>query len=97
MPPDKWSRFALASLFINNFNFDQHSSLVQRMSSNFYSKRRKPGFLYAYDSAKTKMGKQVTKNWIGNALGCLDFPWSDRSMSKDQIRIALKKAYRGSE
>jgi len=97
LPPDKWSRFALASLFINNFNFDQHSSLVQRMSSNFYSKRRKPGFLYAYDSAKTKMGKQVTKNWIGNALSCLDFPWSDRSMSKDQIRIALKKSYRDSE
>jgi len=93
LPPDKWSKFALASLFINCYNFDQYSSLVQRLSCNFYSKRRKPGFLYAYDSAKTKMGKQVTKNWIGNALSCLVFPWSDRSLSKDAIRIALKKSY----
>jgi len=97
LPPDKWSKFALASLFINCYNFDQYSSLVRRLSCNFYSKRRKPGFLYAYDSAKTKMGKQVTKNWIGNALSCLVFPWSDRSLSKDAIRIALKKSYSDSE
>jgi len=96
LPPDKWSKFALSSLFINSYNFNQTSSIIQHMSTNFYSKRRKPGFIYAYDSSKTKIGKQITKNWIGHALCCLEFPWSDRTLSKDAIRIALKKSYYGS-
>jgi len=93
LPPDKWSKFALSSLFINCYNSDQTSSIIQHMSSNFYSRRRKPGFIYAYDSSRTKIGKQITKNWIGHALCCLEFPWSDRTLSKDAIRIALKKSY----
>jgi len=96
LPPDKWSKFSLSSLFLNSYNSDKFSSITQQMSTNFYSKRRKPGFNYAYDSSKTKNGKQMTKNWIGQALCSLDFPWTDRLLSKDAIRIALKKSYYGS-
>jgi len=93
LPPDKWAKLALASLFINGYNTNTPSSLIQQWSSNFYSKRRKPGHLFAFDASMTKIGRQCTKNWIGSAIGCLKFPWADRHLSKDAIRVALKKSY----
>jgi len=41
----------------------------------------------------TKTGKQMSKNWIGQALCHIDSPWSDRTMSKDSIRVLLKKSF----
>jgi len=32
-------------------------------------------------------------NWIGSAICALDYPWSDRTLSKGAIRVILKKAY----
>jgi len=94
LPPDKLSRFVLASLFLNAYNNQKPASLVHQLSSNFYSKRRKPGFSYAYDSSRTKIGKQSTKNWIGSAIGEIQTPWTNQNLSKDSIRVLLKKTFK---
>jgi len=64
------------------------------LSSNFYSKRRKPGFLFAFDSSRTKIGKQSTKNWIGSAIGGILTPWNNQTLSKNSIRVMLKKTFK---
>jgi len=92
LPPDKWSKFSLASLFLNGYS--QRSPITQRMSENFYSKRRSQGFLYAFDSSRSKIGRQSTKNWIGRAIGQIISPWSNLTLSKDSIRVLLKKSFR---
>lgn len=93
LPPDKWSKFAMSSLLLNMYNNGQPHCLLSKMMENFYSKRRKEGYLYAFDSSMTKTGKQMSKNWIGQALCHIDSPWSDRTMSKDSIRVLLKKSF----
>jgi len=39
--------------------------------SNSYSKRRKEGFLYAFDSSTTKIGKQSIKTGLDQPSGGL--------------------------
>jgi len=93
LPPDKWAKFSLASLFLNMCRNGKPSNLLQQMSLNTYQKRRKPGFVYSYDSSRSKIGKQMTKNWLGSAINELPSPWSDRNLSKNSVRVFLKKAY----
>jgi len=85
LPPDKWSKFVLASLFLNAFNQNKPASLIHQLSCNFYSKRRMPGFSFAFDSSRTKIGKQSTKNWIGSAIGGIQTPWNNQTLSKNSI------------
>jgi len=93
LTPDKWARFALASLYLNMYNRKEPKTLLREASANCYTKRRKRGYIYSYDSSKTKIGKQMTKNWIGSALGEITNPWCDQSLSKDSVRVLLKKSF----
>jgi len=93
LPPDKWAKFSLASLFLNIYNQKQPATLLAQFTKNFYEKRRKPGFSYAYDSSRTKIGKQSTRNWIGSAIGGIKSPWNNQTLSKDSIRVLMKKTY----
>lgn len=87
LPPDKWSRFVLASLFINAKNQNKPASLIHQLSCNFYGKRRMPGFSFAFDASRTKIGKQSTKNWIGSAIGGILTPWKNQTLTKNAIRV----------
>jgi len=62
---------------------------------NVYSKRRKVGYHYAFDSSKTKIGIKILRNWLGLALCNINLPWSNRQLSKDAARVLLKKSYYG--
>jgi len=93
LPPYKWSKFALASLYLNMYGRKEPLSLLEQMTTNTYVKRRKPGHIYSFDSARTKVGKQMTKNWLGSAINEFSAPWSDRNLSKDSVRVFLKKMY----
>jgi len=93
LPPDKWSKFAMLSTFLNMFNTNQPEPLLNDIMTNTYCRSRKPGHMFAYDASKRRIGKQCTKNWIGQALSDMKVPWSDRLLSKDAIRVLLKKTY----
>jgi len=93
LPPDKWTKFAIASLFLNMYGCNEPPTLLRQMSSNTYGKNRKPGYIYSFDSSRTKVGKQITKNWLGSAINDFSAPWSDRCLSKDSVRIFLKKMF----
>jgi len=94
LPPDKWGKFAMASLFLNMTSNGHPHRLYQAASGNLYSKRRKPGYLYAFDSSKSRVGKQSTKNWVGMSLLPISTPWCNPSLSKDSIRVLLKQSYK---
>jgi len=93
LPPDKWAKFALSSLFLNMYGSGGPLSSLERISRNTYQKRRKPGFMFSYDSSRTKLGKQMTKNWLGSAINDLPHPWVDKNLTKNSVRVFLKKAY----
>jgi len=74
-------------LFLNAFYRSEPKQLVSNIMMNTYSKRQKPGYLYAYDSSKTRIGKQSSRNWIGSAICGINKPWSDQQLSKDSVRL----------
>jgi len=80
LPHDKWSRFQMASLFLNMYNKNEPSLHLENIKKNFYSKRRKPGLMYSYNFSKAKIGKQSSRNWIGTTLCGICAPWSDRTL-----------------
>jgi len=75
LPPDKWSKFAVASLFVNMFASNQPKALLENIKSNSYTKGRKPGLLFSFDSSVTKISRQASKNWVGQALSAISSPW----------------------
>jgi len=79
LSPKKWSKFSLASLFLNNYNRKQPATLLEQFTKNFYEKRRKP--------------KQRTRNWIGSAIEGIKSPWNNQTLSKDSVRVLMKKTY----
>jgi len=96
LPPDKWGKFAMASMYLNMFNAKEPENLLTSVSSNIYSRTRRQGLLFAYDASKTRIGRQSTRNWIGQTLCDIKIPWCNQSLSKDSIRLLLKKTYSSS-
>jgi len=92
-PPDKWSKFVLASLFMNMYAANQPSTLLQAMSLNTFTQGRRPGLVYSFDRSQTRIGRQSSRNWLGQALSAISAPWTDRLLTKDTIRIMLKKSF----
>jgi len=93
LPPDKWAKFALASLYMNMYAVNQPRALLQNMSLNTFTQGRKPGFLFSFDHSRSRVGRQSTRNWLGQALNEITAPWTDRLLTKDTVRIMLKKAF----
>jgi len=60
---------------------------------NTYTNERHVGLLYGFDSSKSKIGRQITKNWCGAVLSQIKVPWSTSLMSKDRIRTLLKTTF----
>jgi len=93
LPPDKWMKYTMSSVFLNMFHSQQPKPLLDNMMTNFYTKRRKEGYYYTFDSSATKIEKKISRNWLGTTLYNICSPWSNRQMSKDAIRVLLKKSY----
>lgn len=93
LPPDKWSKFALASLYMNMYATNEPRALLQSMSLNTFTQGRKPGFIFSFDRSQSRIGWQSTRNWLGQALSTISAPWTDRLLTKDTIRLMLKKSF----
>jgi len=87
--PDKWSKFALASAFLSMLYSNQPTLLLTIIMSNFYSKSRRPGFMYFYDAYGKWIRKQATKNWIDTAPSDITVPL----ITKNSIRVLMKKSF----
>jgi len=91
LPPLKWSEYAACNFYINAKNQGGPERLLASVSENLYAKSRFPGLTYGYDNSKTKVARQMTKNWIGQALSLITTPWTNRELNKDQVRTLIKK------
>jgi len=60
--------------------------------SNTYFKAGYPGLITGFDSSRTKVGKQMTKNWGGSVLSQVKVHWSNEQISQDKIRGLLKSS-----
>jgi len=76
-----------------NLDLKNPPPLYISIFANTYCKRRSPGLLFAYAASTTAIGRAITKNWIGQALGQIKQQWSGKSLNNDQIRIILKKTF----
>jgi len=93
MPPKTWMRYAMCSLAIKVWLHGKPDGLRQTMFTNTFRKNRHVGRLFGYDSSTTKLGRCLTKNWIGSSFGMIQEAWTDRDLNNDQIRILLKKTF----
>jgi len=85
LPPSLWAKYSGCSLMMNLRMQGRPLKLLNDLNTNLYTKGRKEGRLYGFDSSKSKLGKQMTRNWIGQVLGTVDEPWTNRAINKDQI------------
>lgn len=93
LPPRLWCRFACASFLMKMWYSGYPALLKLSAFSNTYTKARYPGLIYGFDSSKTKVGKQITKNWCGAVLEQIKVPWSNNLLSNDRIRLLLKSTF----
>jgi len=61
--------------------------------SNTNTKSRYPGPLFGFDSSKTKVGRQLTRNWSGSVLSQIRVAWTNDPILKDRIRLLLKSIF----
>jgi len=92
--PDEWSDFVVAKQFINIVRTGQPRRLYSDLISQSFIERRSPNMLLVYDTSLKKIGCQAFPNRLNVISRCIKFPWLS-SISKDQIRINLKKTFFG--
>jgi len=92
MPPKTWMRYAACSLAIK-IRLSGKPDGLQSIFDNTFGKSRSVGRLFGYDNSSTKVGRCITKNWIGSTLGMIKQPWTESEMNSDQLRIFLKKTF----
>jgi len=90
LPPRLWSTFASASVLMKTWHSGIPVSLRRSFFENTYSTRRYPGLLSGFDSSRHKVSKQSTNNWCGGVLSQVKVPWTNRTLTNDQIRTILK-------
>jgi len=93
LPPKLWCRFACASFLMKMWYSGYPTLLKSSAYSNTYTKVRYPGQIFRFDSSKTKIGRQITKNWCGSVLGQIKVAWSNDPLSNDRIRMLLKSTF----
>jgi len=93
MDPGTWGRFAACSLAMRVKLSGSPVNLCKSMFANAFTQQRKTGQLYAYDSSRSLIGRNITRNWIGKYIGRVKVPWTTQDMNKDQIRRLLKKVF----
>jgi len=95
--PSTWSKYMVASRVIKIINCGFPHRLNQYLKSNSYVERRRPGRLKFYDGSRTVPGRQTLKNRAGSCLNDANFDWFNLDISKDCLRINLKKLFKMSK
>jgi len=93
LPPKLWCKFSCAMTLMKIWNNNAPTSLRQSAFANTYLKDRYPGLIYGFDASKTRIGKQVTRNWCGSVLSEIKVPWTNSQLSKDRLRVLLKSTF----
>jgi len=93
IPPLIWMNYSLCNLYTNLKMASQPRKLLEEVSANLYTKVRKPGSLFRFSSVRIKVSKQRTRPRLGHAVEKVSTPWTHLNMSKDQIRVLLKKHF----
>lgn len=88
-----WCKFACASFLMNTWMSGSPLSLNWKVFQNTYTNDRHQGLLYGFDSTRTKIGRQITKNWCGSVLSQIKVPWTTSLLSKDRIRTIMKTTF----
>jgi len=93
LPPKRWAKFTAGSFAIKVYYNNKPNNLRKSIFANTYTKNRSPGTLFGYDSSRSKAGRQITCNWIGQVLSNIKEDWTNSVRSNDAIRVLLKKTF----
>jgi len=90
--PIQWVRFLTSSKAIKIARNKEPPDLYDSLMSTCYTEPRKPDIGYFYDNSKRKHGKQIFHNRL-EIMKEIDFPWLNRIITDDEIRIEMKKTF----
>jgi len=90
LPPELWCKFSCASTLMRMQFSGYPVKLKADTFSNTFVKSRYPGLLFGYDSSKTKVGKQMTRNLCAGVLSQIKVPKTNNPMTKDRLRVLLE-------
>jgi len=86
-------RFAAATTLMKIWFNGSPERLRQSAFVNTFTKCRQNGLLFGFDDSTYRIGKQITKNWIGSVLSEVKVPWTNEAFSKDRLNTVLKSTF----
>jgi len=89
--PDQMACFMVGKLVANIVTTERPLRLFGQLQGNSFYQRRDPWRAQFYDTSVMKIGKQCLKNRVSKISECMKCDWL--LMSKDQLRINLKKLF----
>ncbi len=91
--PDELSDFKVAKMMISISNNACPFALFNEILSHAVVERRKPFNPTFLDMSRTKIGRQSLANRLSNVSKKTKFEWLYKQMSKDTLRVNLKKTF----
>jgi len=93
LPPKEYAKFVSCSFAMKIYYSQTPVNLGKSIFLNTYVKTRSPGRIFGFDNSKSRLGRQATRNWIGQNLSQIKDDWTTKIRSNDAIRVLLKKTY----
>jgi len=91
LPSRQWCHFTACSFFMNLRRTGSPGKFLEDISTNIYEKGKQLGKLFGYDGSSSRLGRTMTRNWIGLSQEKIN-PYTHKVLSKDMIRTLLKKS-----
>jgi len=93
LPPKEYAKFVSCSYAMKIYYSRTPVNLVNSIFLNTYVKSRSPGKIFGYDSSRSRIRRQATRNWIGQNLCQIKDSWTTEIRSRDAIRVLPKKTF----
>jgi len=90
-PPRQWANYSSASTAMWLFNTSD-TRLAMELRASAYINDRKPTRAKFCNTSLRKVGRQAMKNRL-NHLNNVNFDWIKDKISKDYLRVQLKKEF----
>jgi len=91
--PRQWSSYISAATAIRIIQNNEPLMLNTQIRKNMYINARNPNKPHFFDYSKHKIGKQCVSNRIMPIFKSVCFPWYNLNLSRDSIRVGLKKSF----
>jgi hypothetical protein len=90
--PEQWAKFITASRVIKIVRNKEPAYLYDNLTKCYFEEKRYPGVGMFFDNSRIKKGQQALANRL-LFMRSIKYPWNEKPMSDDLIRIEMKKCF----